>query len=133
MNDINRVQSESTVSAVGSSYDINKIISIDMDMFPPTQAFQGYLSLIVVQLSSINACSKITLRVCRDSLGDQMIITDTDSDIFTGITTATKGTCVFALNGFVKLASGGHLHCFAKTDTGSCDIDFIEMVYQGER
>lgn len=133
MSDINRVQSEAQVSAIGSSYNINKIISIDMDMFPPTQAFEGYLSMIVVQLSNINACTKMTLRVCRDEEGDAMIITDTQSDIYTGITTATKGTCVFSLNGFVKLAEGSHLHCFTKTDTGSCDVDYIEMVYQGER
>ena len=74
-----------------------------MEMFPPSQNFEGYLSLIVLQLSSINTATEITIRLCRDQAGDEMIVTDTVSDIYTGITTATKGSAIFALNSFVKL------------------------------
>lgn len=133
MSSINRVQSRSSVTGISSSFEVGKRIAIDMEMFPPSQCYEGYLSLIVLQMSNINACTEITLRVCRDTTGDAMIITDTKSDIYTGITTANKGSAIFALNAFVKLAEAGDLHCFVKTNTGSCDIDFIEMVYQGDR
>lgn len=102
-------------------------------MFPPSQHFEGYMSLIVLQISNINAASKITLRLCRDVEGDQMIITDTQSDLYTGITTATKGSAIFALNAFVKVGHAGDLYVFLKTDTGTCDLDFVEMTYQGDR
>ena len=133
MSSINRVTSRSSVSAIGSSFNIAKRIDIDMEMFPPSQSFEGYLSLIVLQVSNINAATEITLRVCRDQEGDQMIITDTVSDLYTGITTATKGSAVFALNAFVKVGSAGDLYAFLKTNTGTCDLDFVEMVYQGDR
>ena len=133
MSSINRVTSRSSVSGVGSTFDVNKVIDIDMNMFPPSQHFEGYLSLIVLQISNINAAEKITMRLCRDSAGDEMIITDTQSDLFTGITTATKGSAIFALNAFVKVGHAGDLHAFVKTDTGTCDIDFVEMTYQGDR
>ena len=104
-----------------------------MEMFPPSQHFEGYMSLIVLQLSNINTASEITMRLCRDQAGDQMLITDTVSDIYTGITTATNGSAIFALNSFVKVDRAGDLYAFVKLDTGSCDLDFVEITYQGDR
>lgn len=133
MKSINRVTSRTAVSGIGSSFDLAKRIDIDMEMFPPSQHFEGYMSLIVLQLSNINAASEITMRLCRDQAGDQMLITDTVSDIFTGITTATNGSAIFALNSFVKVDRAGDLYAFVKLDTGSCDLDFVEITYQGDR
>ena len=133
MKSINRVTSRTAVTGIGSSFDLAKRIDIDMQMFPPSQHFEGYMSLIVLQLSNINAASEITMRLCRDQAGDQMLITDTVSDIFTGITTATNGSAIFALNSFVKVDRAGDLYAFVKLDTGSCDLDFVEITYQGDR
>jgi len=133
MKSINRVTSRTAITGIGSSFDLAKRIDIDMQMFPPSQNFEGYMSLIVLQLSSINAANEITIRLCRDQAGDEMIITDTVSDIYTGITTATKGSAIFALNSFVKVDRAGDLYAFVKLDTGSCDLDFVEITYQGDR
>ncbi len=133
MKSINRVTSRTAVTGIGSSFDLAKRIDIDMEMFPPSQHFEGYLSLIVLQVSNINAASEITMRLCRDQAGDQMLITDTVSDIYTGITTATNGSAIFALNSFVKVDRAGDLYAFVKLDTGSCDLDFVEITYQGDR
>ena len=133
MKSINRVTSRTAVNGIGSSFDLAKRIDIDMEMFPPSQHFEGYMSLIVLQLSNINTASEITMRLCRDQAGDQMLITDTVSDIYTGITTATKGSAIFALNSFVKVDRAGDLYAFVKLDTGSCDLDFVEITYQGDR
>jgi hypothetical protein len=133
MKSINRVTSRTAVTGIGSSFDLAKRIDIDMEMFPPSQHFEGYLSLIVLQVSNINAATEITMRLCRDQAGDQMLITDTVSDIYTGITTATNGSAIFALNSFVKVDRAGDLYAFVKLDTGSCDLDFVEITYQGDR
>lgn len=133
MKSINRVTSRSSVSGIGSSFNLSKRIDVDMAMFPPSQYFQGYLSLIVLQISNINSATKITMRLCRDVEGDQMIITDTQSDIFNGITTSTKGSSIFSLNAFVKVGHAGDLYVFVKTDTGTCDLDFVEITYEGDR
>ena len=133
MKAINRVTSRASVAGVGSSFNLTKRLDIDMEMFPPSQYFEGYLTLIVLQISNINGASKITMRLCRDVEGDQMIITDTESNIFTGITTASKGSAIFALNAFVKVNHAGDLYVFLKTDTGTLDIDFVEITYQGDR
>lgn len=133
MKTINRVTSKTAVSGVSNAFELSKKIEIDMDMFPPEQPFEGFLSLIVVQVSSISAATKVTLRICRDDAGDEMIITDTDSVLFRGVTTTSKGSAIFALNSFVKVADSPNLYAFVKSDTGSFDVDFIEIVYEGER
>jgi hypothetical protein len=133
MKSINRVTSETAVSGISNGFDIAKIITIDMNMFPPEQPFEGFLSLIVVQVSNIQSATKLTLRVCRDDAGDAMIITDTESVLYRGITTTSKGSAIFAVNCFVKVGDSPNLYSFIKTDTGSVDVDYIEIVYEGER
>jgi hypothetical protein len=133
MKSINRVTSKTSISGVSTAFDIAKRISIDMDMFPPEQPFEGFLSLIVVQVSNIQSTTKVILRVSRDEEGDSMIITDTESVLYRGITTSSKGSAIFALNCFVKVGDSPNLYAFVKSDTGSFDVDYIEMVYEGER
>ena len=128
----NNVRSPS-VSGIGSAYALSKILTVDMDMFPPSQPFEGKNMLFVVQMSNINSATEITMRVCYDTAGDQMLVTDTKSDIYTGITTATKGTVIFSLNSFVQLTVAGDLHVFCKTNTGTVDIDYVTIMYEGER
>ena len=130
---INLVRNTTGQSSIASSFDVSKAMMIDMDMFPPHQPFEGYLSMIVVQVSSISAATKLTLRVCKDAAGNQSIITDTVSDIYTGITDATKGTAVFALNAYSKTANVNDLYCFVKTNTGTLTVDYIDMTYEGDR
>ena len=133
MSSINLVDSESAVTGISSAFDVGKVIPINMDMFPPDQPFEGYLSLITVHMSAISAATELTIRVCVDDTGDKMIITDTVSDIYTGVTTPTKGSVVFALNAYTKTKSTSDLFCFVKTNTGSCTIDEVNMTYFGER
>ncbi len=132
---INLVRGAAT-AGISSSFNVAKVIAVDMDMFPPTQAFRGYISMITVQLSNLSAVSKpttLTMRICRDATGDEMIITDTTSNIFYGLTDTSDGTAIFALNGFTGLTDSDDLYCFVKVNQGSCDVDYFEIVWQGER
>lgn len=133
MSSINLVDSESAVAGISSAFDVAKIISINMDMFPPDQPFEGYMSLIRIQLSAISSATELTMRVCIDTAGDKMLITDTTSDIYTGITTPTLGTVIFALNAYTKVKDTSDLHIFVKTNTGSCTIDEASITYFGDR
>jgi len=130
---INLVRNTTGVAAVGSSFDVNKSLMIDMDMIPPHQPFEGYLSMILIQVSNISAATKLTLRVCKDAAGNQCLITDTLSDLYTGVTDATKGTVIYALNCYSKTFALNDLYCFVKTNTGTVNIDYIEMTYEGEQ
>ena len=95
-----RVVNSTGVSGISNAFDVSKVIQMDMGMFPSDAPYRGYVSLIVAQISSISNATTITLRICRDPEGDQCIVTDTASTIFTGLTTATKGSACWALNAF---------------------------------
>ena len=118
------------ITGVGTSFDVAKGAEVDMGMFPPDQAFMGYVSLIVLQFSSMASTpTTATIRICRDSAGDEMIVTDTTSTIFEGITTSTKGSACFLLNAHVGAANCDQLHVFAKLNNGSATIDFVEITW----
>ena len=132
---VNLVRGAAT-TGITSSFDVSKVIAVDMDMFPPSQSFRGYISLIVVQVSNLSTDSKpttITMRICRDQTGDEMIVTDTTSNLFYGLTDSTDGSAIFALNAYSGLIENDDLYCFVKTNQGSCDLDYFEIVWQGER
>ena len=126
---ITRAISNVPVLGIDTSFDVTKGFVMDMGMFPDDAPYRGYVSLIVIQLSAISGATNLTIRICRDAAGDEMIITDTTSQIFTGITTATKGTACYALNAFAGLAETDRLHVFCKTNAGSLTADFCEITW----
>ena len=130
---INLVRNTTPITGIGSSFDVNKSFMIDMNMIPPHQPFEGYFSMIIVQVSSISAATKLTIRVCKDSTGNECIITDTLSDLYSGISDSTKGSAIFALNAYTKVHDINDLYVFCKTDTGTITVDYIEITYEGDR
>lgn len=127
---ITRAINASSVAAIGTSFTTAKSFEVDMGMFPDDAPYRGYVSLIVAQLSSIaGGATTITMRICRDAAGDECIITDTASQIFTGVTTSTKGTACYALNAFSSLESTDKVYVFLKTNAGTVTADFIEITW----
>ena len=68
-----RVRS-AAVAGIGNSFDVGKVLLVDMGMFPPTAAYHGYVSIIQVQCSNISSATTATLRICRDTGGDESAI-----------------------------------------------------------
>ena len=127
---INRAVQDTPVTGIGSSFAAGKVITVDMGVFPAGKAFRGYVALITAQISSIaSSAATLTLRICRDATGDEMVVSDVDNTMSTGITTATDGTAQWNLGTYVGLASGDDLHCFLKTDTGTVTCDFLEIMW----
>ena len=115
------------VSGIGTSFDVGKIMTIDMGMFPPDAAFRGFVSIIRAQFSSISSATTCTIRICADTLGDEMLLTDTTSNIFAGLTTTTKGTAMWAIEGFLGLEENDKFHVFLKVNNGSVTADYVEI------
>ena len=88
---------------------------------------------IIAQISALDAATTITIRVCRDPLGDECIATDTASNIFTGLTTATKGSACWALNCFVGVEENDQLYCFIKSNNGTFNLDYLEITWGSNR
>jgi len=126
---IENPRSESAVTGIATSFDLAKIITIDMGMFPPDAAYRGFVSIIRAQLSSISSATTCTIRICADTTGDEMLLTDTTSNIFTGLTTATKGTAMWAVEGFLGLQENDKFHVFLHVNNGSVTADYVEITW----
>mgnify|MGYP003633516866 CR=1 FL=1 len=127
---IKRAVSDSEITGIGSSFDLTKVIKIDMGMFPLSAPLRSKISLITAQFSNMStptSPSTATIRICRDILGDHAVLTETDSSIFSGLTTSTKGTAIWSIEGNVCLDSNDYLYIFIKSNTGSFDVEYIEI------
>ena len=130
---IYKPRSESAVTGIGTSFDLAKRIEIDMGMFPPDAAYRGFVSIIRAQFSSISSATTCTIRICADTEGDEMLLTDTTSSIFQGLTTTTKGTAMWAIDGFLALVDNDKFHVFLKTNAGSVTADYVEITWADRR
>ncbi len=126
---IEKPRTTAAVSGIDTSFDTAKVMTIDMGMFPPDAAFRGYVSIIRAQFSSISSATTATIRICVDSTGDEMLLTDTTSTIYTGLTTATKGTAMWAVEGFLGLEENDQFYVFLKVNNGSLTADYVEITW----
>ena len=120
-------EDDTSIASVSSSFNTARKNSFSMSV-PTTGAnFKGWLHGLVVQVSAISSSpTKLTFRICTDAAGDKILITDTDGDLFTGISEATEGSVSYRLNLLVGI-TGQDLYVFWKTDTGTCTIDSVML------
>lgn len=86
--------------------------------------WRGILDCLVVQVTGSASPTTVTVRVCLDAAGDEVIVPDTTATLVTGITTATTKTASFKVDTSLwqYLSAANHtLYVFAYVDdaTGS--------------
>lgn len=82
---------------------------------------------IHIRLSSVGAtpATKITMRVCLDAGGDDIVVPDTEATIATGVTTVATGAVAYSIKlPLYQSATGeiGKLYVFFKADA-ACTVD----------
>lgn len=113
-------------ASVGTSYDAAKVHAHAMNTNSArnTETFIGWLQLLVVQVSNISSATTLTVRVCRDAAGDEMVVPDVTATISTGITTATDGSIAVSVDApYVNHTNADDLYVFFKTDAGTVTVD----------
>lgn len=87
------------------------------------------LSALWVRVDTIAGASSITIRLSRDTAGDQPWIGDSTATLSKGITTATAGCVTFKID-VDYVHSDGTLYLHAKTDAGTCNVKAIELTWE---
>ena len=96
---------------------------IPVNMATPFANFTGFVSLVKIQGSDWDGtASTLTMAITEDLAGDQLIITDTESTLFAGKTTATTCGCEYRIDSIIATATN-YLYLWFKTDSGTIDID----------
>lgn len=86
------------------------------------------LGSLIVYLNTLAVGVTLTVRLCRDAAGDELISPEYDADIHLGDTTATDGTAVIDLN---RLCTFGvaQIYVFLKLDAGTASATEARLTY----
>ena len=125
-------RSTGSTSGIGTSYDLEKRIEIDLNFVPRTARFIANVSLINIQCSSLAPADKpdqITICISEDPEGDEMILTDTSSTLQHGLTTNTKATAIYRIDGIISLDLADTVYCHVKTNKGTLTVDTVVITY----
>lgn len=87
----------------------------------------GILETVNLHVNTIaGGCTKLTVRITRDSAGNESIVPDTEATIATGIGTATTGSVVFAagvgMSNLNPTQTDTIVYVWVKTDAGTCNL-----------
>ena len=102
---------------------------IDVDMGTPFANFIGYISKIDVHGSSNSGASTLTIAMSKDEDGDKQILTDTDSTIYAGKTTATALNANYRIDSICATPTN-IIYFWLNVDAGTVDIDELQITFK---
>ena len=96
--------------------------------------YRGIVEGIHVKLTSPGAPSatKVTIRICADANGDEVLVPDTEASLVAGVTTTTVQSAAFSVGlPLFQLLAGpgnGNLYLFCKVDNAGTVPVFTQSV-----
>jgi hypothetical protein len=86
-------------------------------------------------LAGLSASPTLTVRLTRDTGGDQVVVGDTTASISTGVTTATEGDITIAIDFLyshndISGVTNDTLYCFWRLDQGTANVRRVELTTQ---
>ena len=128
-------RSTTTVTGIGTAYDSAKGLEVDLSYSPRTSVFLAKVSMVQIFLNNLSDSStptKLTISISEDPTGNNYFLTDTQSNIQAGLTTATDGTALYMLDVIVTMSNDLTDKCyvFFKLDQGSCDVDRVTITWE---
>ena len=120
---------ETGSTGITTQYDTSKAVALQYTKFGTAQ-INVVASMLEVQLSNISSANKLYATLSRDPAGDNILMTETRSDIQTGITTNTKGAALYRLDVIIRDIQDKTLYLHVRTNTGTCDVANASLTYQ---
>ena len=116
-------------TGITTNYNTAKSIPLEYTKYGSSQ-INVVASMLEVQLTNISSATKIFASLSRDSQGDEFVMTETKSDIQTGLTTNTKGTVLYRLDIILRDIQDKVLYLHVRTNTGTTDVSVAALTYQ---
>ena len=126
---LDQMLNTSGTTGIGTTYNTSKYVALQYTKFGTAQ-IAVMASMLEVQLSNVSSVTKLYATLSRDAQGDNIIMTETRSDVQLGITTNTKGTALYRLDVIVRDIQDKTLYLHVRTDTGTCDVSSAALTYQ---
>ena len=118
------------IASIGTAFDAAKkaTVALDGGLLYESQ-YRGNIVAILAQFSSISGAASVTLILSTDAGGDEMIMTDTSSDISAGATTATDGTAIWKLDIPWIQSTTNIIYGLLKTNAGTVTLDALKITW----
>ena len=131
---IHNSEYSSVATAATTTFDVARSLEIDLWKDSPgvlgdTRSVAHLSGLFVTVDNIAGACTKLTIRLCRDSDGDISVIGDTEADLTVGVTDPTVGTVSFKIDVDYVYQSSKYLYLFWKTDADTCDVQNVSLTW----
>ena len=110
-----------TATSISTGYDLSKKIALEMDLFARSQ-INILASMLEIQCQSISGASTVTCCLSRDPLGDDFVLTATETTIQTGLSDDTKGSALIRLDVIIRDVNDKILYLHVRTNAGTLDI-----------
>ena len=124
-----QMESDTGATGITTNYDVSKAIPLRYTKYGTSQ-INVKASMLEVQLSNISSVTKLYSTVTRDSAGDKILMTETRSDIQTGLTTNTVGAASYRLDVIIRDIQDKTLYLHVRTNTGTCSVDSASLTYE---
>lgn len=128
MTTFDQMESTDGVTAIGTSYNTNKVVTLQYIRFG-RQQINVRASMLEVQLSNISSVTKLYATLSRDASGDDILMTETRTDLQTGLTTGTKGCGLYRMDVIIRDIQDKKIYLHVRTNEGSCNVDSASLTY----
>lgn len=92
-------------------------------------AYPFHISAVYIHVHLIaGGCTKLTLRISPDALGDEMLVPDTQATIATGYTNAARGGVVYKVD-VDSFLDTDTLYWTVKTDAGTATVKDLKITF----
>jgi len=110
-----------TATGINTGFALDKKVPLEMDLFARSQ-INILASMLEIQMDNVSGATKITCCLSRDPLGDDFVLTQTETTIQVGLTNSTKGSALIRLDVVLRDVNDKILYLHVKTNAGTIDI-----------
>ena len=115
-------------TGIDTAYDTSKAVALQYTKYGKQQ-INVHASMLEIQLTNISSVTKLFATLSRDAAGDNILMTETRTDIQTGITSNTNGCGLYRMDVIIRDIQDKTLYLHVRTNTGSCDVDSASLTY----
>lgn len=89
------------------------------------------VNVVSVQMTSVGTnANKLKVKASRDEFGDQQIITDTESRIFDGVTTATTGSASYRFDSIMPANDDDKIYLWFQLNDDTATLNQVLLTYE---
>lgn len=121
-------KSESGISSIGTSYDVNKKAEITLS-YDRKKYFLSKFGTIKINCSSVVSSTTLNIKITDDENGNVGFLPDTSASLDFGLTDTSKAFCVIDISSMLY-SDVETFYCFVKVDTGSLNVDSIVITFE---